>query len=469
MRYARIWALAGLGVSVASGAAGGCKGKESPGGQTQTQAAESLPSVHAAASLGGDGGAPGTTDQACEPLTEAQLTLEPYDKTVAGDVENPPVLDEKASLAPLYEHLAALARKRTQRHVRLGFYGDSNMTMDFISGGMRRFLQKKFGDGGHGFVALARPWGWYRHMDVRHDVAESSWSHFATSTHPTWDGQYGLSNICAESKTPGAWSWVETAKDDAPIGQKASSIDVYYMKRPVAGAFEIKVDGKVVKEIDAQADAIESAFEHLDVPDGPHKLAIAVTKGRVRMLGATLERTEPSVIVDSFGVGSLNFDQFNRVSAESRDPMLKRRGYDLVMFMLGTNVFATEEKTVKDVELIVKWYRAALPDVPLLFLSPPDQDEGKGKPARSARHVIKMGALVKRIAEANGVGFWDFRGAMGGDDSMGKFSKAGYADWDFTHFREKGGQLMGERLSHALFAGLRDYAKKNPRAGCKEK
>ena len=54
----------------------------------------------------------------------------------------------------LYAKLARLLRHAATDHVRIGMYGDSNMTRDYITGEMRRTFQLRQGDGGHGFVSL---------------------------------------------------------------------------------------------------------------------------------------------------------------------------------------------------------------------------------------------------------------------------------------------------------------------------
>src|SRR5439155_23313057 len=60
----------------------------------------------------------------------------------------PEILDEHHVLAHFYERIAELARGTANDHVRIGMYGDSNMTMDYITGEMRRTLQARFGDAG---------------------------------------------------------------------------------------------------------------------------------------------------------------------------------------------------------------------------------------------------------------------------------------------------------------------------------
>ena len=339
------------------------------------------------------------------------------------------------------------------------------MTMDYITGAMRRMVQKKLGDGGHGYVALARPWGWYRHLDVHHDIKQSAWREIATSTDLIGDGNYGFANIAAESSDIGAWASVGTADDGAPIGTKVDKVDIYYLKRPQGGDFTIKIDGKADRVISTASKDVEAAFEHLDLGDGPHKVECVVKgNGKVRLYGASMERGAPSVIVDSLGTGALNYEQMDRVKDATRVPQLAHRKYDLVVFLLGTNLFAPawHEKWMKDV---IESFRKATPGLPILVLSPPDielhQDSKESDP-----RIIKLSIQLKEIAGRHDAAFWDFREAMGGNMSMMRFAKMGLAQWDLVHLKMSGGGMMGERTAHAIFKGFAGYLEKHPEAGC---
>lgn len=343
------------------------------------------------------------------------------------------------------------------------------MTMDFITGQMRRALAARFGDAGHGYVALGRPWPWYVHQDVRHEVSAKGWRMFATSTNQTSDGLYGFANIAAESAQPGASSWVQTAADPAPIGKAVSHFDVYYLKRPAGGAFQIKIDGKVERDVGTAHETIEAGFERLDVPDASHKLECVVTgTGKVRLFGVTLER-EPAekrfgVQVDGLGVGALNFEQMQHVDSKTRVAMLQHRKYDLVVFLLGTNMFVPSLHG-KWVSNVLEDFRAALPETPILLLSPPDivlhaSDE------HSDPRIVALAKQMKRIAADNDAAFWDFHGAMGGDAAIKRWVKLGLGAPDFIHLTPAGGALMGNRLVFALFKDLQGWLALHPHAGC---
>ncbi|HKX39416.1 MAG TPA: hypothetical protein VJN20_12230, partial [Burkholderiales bacterium] len=57
-------------------------------------------------------------------------------------------------LANFYDALSALDRGERKEHVRIAWLGDSHAQADFWTGYLRRALQKRFGNGGPGFVHL---------------------------------------------------------------------------------------------------------------------------------------------------------------------------------------------------------------------------------------------------------------------------------------------------------------------------
>jgi hypothetical protein len=403
------------------------------------------------------------TAAACTDLDAAKVAAVPVDEKRI-DAPVPPILDAKGGMDRLYGRLAGLARGAAKDHVRIAVYGDSNMTMDYITGELRRVLQARFGDGGHGWVALARPWPWYVHQDVRHDMG-SDWRPFATSTHHTKDGFYGFANIAAESAKAGATTWVATALEGAPVGRAVSRFDVAFLERPGGGTFDVRVDGRVVRTVATSGDTYRAGFERIDVEDGPHKLECVVKgTGPVRVFGAALEREGAAVTVDSLGVGALNYEQMQHVEPTTRIAMLQRRKYDLVVFLLGTNMFMPRLHGTW-VKNVLADFRVALPEAAVLIMSPPDLLQHRTDPHSDPR-IVAMETQLREIAEENGCAYWDFRAAMGGDLAIKKFARNGLASHDYVHLTKDGGALMGDRFAHALVGGLRAHLEAHPQAGC---
>lgn len=390
------------------------------------------------------------------------------------DVPVPPLVDPKATLAPFYEKVAALARGRAKRHVRIAMYGDSNLTADAESGRLRRQLQGRFGDGGHGFVAMAQPWAWYSHNDVHHD---GTWKNpkvrqLATSNLRIIDGHYGFANIASECGVDGCAAWVSTdPKPGAPIGWTVTSFDLYYLNRPDGGRFDVAIDGNVVKTIDSKAEKFEAAFAKFDLPDAHHEIKVTIRgHGTVRLFGVVLDRDPPSIQVDSLGTGSLNLEQLTQVKVDSRRAQLEHRPYDLVLVQLGTNVFQTDAENRKNAKYFVERLREAMPGVPVLFFSPPDSTDAAEEHATKTDPRIKQLVKAFRVmAEENDAAYWDYHAAMGGNESVFTWVEKGLVEHDRYHLTKQGHEIMADRFLCALWDGVAAHVEARPDAGCDSK
>ena len=365
------------------------------------------------------------------------------------DVAVPDIVDPEQTLKPFHERVAELLRGQAKDHVRIAVFGDSNMTMDWITGEMRRTLQAKHGDAGHGYVALGRPWEWYRHMDVRSGHERLDWTPFAVSTHPSREAAYGFAGIAAQSQRPGAVTWVATAPESSPVGTRASRVDVYYLKKPRGGSFEIRVEGVARARVATDSAVREAGFQALELPDAPHQVeVVSTTVDSVTVFGVTLERGAPSFVIDSLGLGAVSGPLLLRQDRAIMRAALSHRRYDLVTLLLGSNQVWPVRYEAQMAELIAR-FREALPGVPVLVMSPVDQVKSL-KSWRSTPDIQLVSRQNRRVARDNKCAFWDFRGAMGGDASMVRFMTQGMGQADGIHLTQKGAHYMGRRLTYAL-------------------
>jgi len=381
------------------------------------------------------------------------------------DVAVPSIVDPEHSLGPFYERVARLLRGESTDHVRIAVFGDSNMTMDWITGEMRRTLQAIYGDGGHGYVALGRPWEWYRHMDVRSGHDPRDFTPFAVSTHPSPEAAYGFAGIAARSERRGAVTWVATAAEPAPVGTRASRLDVYYLEKPHGGSFEIRVDGKVMAQVSTRSAERRAGFRDIGLPDAPHKIElVATTVDPVTLFGVTLERDTPSFVIDSLGVGAVSGPLLLRQNAKIMRAALAHRRYDLIALLLGSNQVWPVRYEAQMAELIAR-FREAIPGVPILLMTPVDQVESL-KAWRSTADVRLVSRQHAHIARDNKCAFWDFRGAMGGNASMVRFMTVGMGQADGIHLTQKGGRYMGRRLTYALMREVDQWLSAHHETSC---
>src|SRR5579863_7243134 len=135
----------------------------------------------------------------------------------------------------LHSFYASLHRKEVTRILH---YGDSPTTADSITSDIRRLLQARFGDAGHGFVLIAKPWAWYGHNGIRLDA--KGWQIDPASQRREPDGFHGLGGVSFRGE-PGAFSRV-----GLPDAHYSSAV-VYYLSQPGGGTFTVNAgDSKIV-------------------------------------------------------------------------------------------------------------------------------------------------------------------------------------------------------------------------------
>jgi hypothetical protein len=425
-------------------------------GCQSTAAGQALPAPPVAAPP------PAAAVDAGAPARETPVLLQvPPPGAIAG--LDPPVVDIEdphASLTRFYERTEALLRGRSREPVRIAVYGDSNGTMDYVSGEMRRVLQTAHGDAGHGFVALSRPWEWYRHQYVVADYQKEAWDAYTVTTRPTpsttsllssLDPWYGQGLIVAQSHQTGAAASVATAPEGAPVGTHVSRVEFWYLAWPTGGAFDVKVDGEVKAGADTHAEGDPHfGFVRVDMPDGAHKV-MAVTRSAkpVRLLGAVLERDEPGFQVDGLGVGSLNCLCMLRESEALDHEILAHRPYDLIVFHIGSNTWnPAVMDPVQCMKETIARFRRATPDVSVMIMTPPDRAENGMK--KTPRWLLRVEDELRRASQESPSAFFDFRSAMGGEGSMAQFHALHLDQGDGLHFNAKGGAYVGGRVVDAL-------------------
>ena len=100
--------------------------------------------------------------------SDATAALAPAASAAFSDV--PPKVEIESSdpnaLVGFFRALEATREKRAHAITRIIHFGDSVVASDYVSGTLRRLLQSRFGDAGHGFTLIANAWPAYFHNDV---------------------------------------------------------------------------------------------------------------------------------------------------------------------------------------------------------------------------------------------------------------------------------------------------------------
>ena len=120
--------------------------------------------------------------------------------------------------------------------VRILHYGDSPTTGDLITSDARALFQKQFGDGGAGFVLIAKPWAWYHHRGV--DMDASNWTIDLAGDTQIKDGMHGLGGA--------SFQGLDGAVANFSVKDGERTAEVAFLEQPEGGIFSFDADGTEV-------------------------------------------------------------------------------------------------------------------------------------------------------------------------------------------------------------------------------
>lgn len=330
-----------------------------------------------------------------------------------------------AGLAAFRRSLGRVTERRAGALARIAVFGDSHVACDLFTGALRRRLQARFGDGGHGFVLLGTTWSLYRPMDVLRGASPA----FATRRLRPRDRvpfRFGLGSAVSTSRGPGALTWVETTAS-GPVGHSADRLELLYERAPGAGRMRVMLDGVQQAIVDTAAPQVAAGHHVIQASDAGHRMVVeALGPGPVTVYGAVLERGGPGVVVDALGVPALASTNLLSSDETLLREHLRERAPDLLVYAFGTNDVRWEGTDLstyrRDVAKMLRRLRGGAPDASCLVLGPIDRvhNPGDGTWVASLEDIV---ARQRGAAADVGCAFWDQRAAMGGEGSMARWMR----------------------------------------------
>ena len=355
------------------------------------------------------------------------------------------------------------ALKRAQAgtgQARILFYGASHVAGDIFTGHIRRELQQRYGDAGHGFVQPVHPWRSYRHRDITIESNHEKWKTHRITVNDSKIERVGLAGVAMESKKAGTYGRLLTAEKGV-FGRSASLFELYYFKQPRGGEFEVTIDGKSVKRINTRSLRYRAGYATFRVPDASHRFEIEVVgRGPVRIFGVAVEREVPGVVVDTLGINGARARYQLLWDDALYKEHLRRRNPDLIVLAYGTNESGDDTPIALYEERLHKMLsrvRKTLPDASCLLIGPSDRplqvDERVYENRPRTNDVIEV---QRRVAIHNGCGFYDLVAFQGGPMSTVQWAanEPTYAAQDHIHFTRRGYERLGRALLLALMEGF---------------
>ncbi len=414
-----------------------------------------------------------------EPLRYPEYAAHELDPDLAALEQ---ALDNPEALEPLFDALTRTDIGYAGAITRVGHWGDSVLGNDGITSAIRRRMQARFGDAGHGFHALKKYDSSYRHQNVRFsEPGNVHWSSCFIRNRCLDDGRYGYGGVVVWS-SGGAESEYETA-DKGPVGRKVSRFELWYQKQYKGGNVRIRVDGGDEQIIDTSLplpDGVESlpaaerpapldAWATIEVPDGPHEFEVrAIGGGRVRAYGVVLERAGPGVTWDGMALIGSFTSRLAEFDPAHLANQLDHRGLDLMVFTFGGNDMTREKSDLRktmdpyiaDYGEVIELFRAARPEAACLIMGPVDHGERDGGYVASREIVGRMTEAQREVAIAHGCAFFDTYAAMGGKGAIARWKSEGLMSGDLAHPTPRGHKLLGSMVFDAVMAGYIEFRRR---------
>lgn len=349
---------------------------------------------------------------------------------------------------------------------RITHFGDSSIATDLITHTVRRRLQRRFGDGGHGFILIADGYMPYRHRDVVHNSSDE-WSLRELVRNHDSSGFYGLGGVQFRGR-PGATASFATSPD-TPVGGVVNRFEIWHQRHRRGGLIHYEVDGGERQVIETRQEITEDAVEVIDLPPGEHRLNVRFGgRGQPRLYGVVLENVGAGVVYDSIGLVGARAVRLMYFDEDHVQSQLERRGTNLLILGFGGNESSDSvlrERYQASFEAVIDRMRGDA-DMACLVMAPLDQAERDSRGQVSTLESIEDIVHAQRAAaETRGCGFFNTWQAMGGDGAMGEWLRASprLATSDLRHATPAGYAVIGNLLYKALLAGFADYLDRRTR------
>lgn len=364
-------------------------------------------------------------------------------------------------LASFEAALAELEAGTRDTPVRLAFYGASGTASDLWTGYVRAYLQARFGNGGPGLVAAAKPNRWYRHTEFQLEVPKKRWTRNNSyrrvdDEDPGHFGAMGQS-VTADSKR--AWSEIKPGKRSTTADQIAF-YELHHLQQPRGGSYVVRIDGKVAAEVSTRLpkgeDRPRLGTHRVDVESGEHTVRIELAgDGEVRLLGMVAETEKPGIVLDTLGVdGAKTSNQLLwdeplwTEHIRSRDPVL-------YVLAFGSNESVDEDEPISQYESenrrVLERFRRVLPDASCVMFGPGDfpkiDEEGMPQPRPRLDEIREV---QRRLAPEYGCAFFDALQMVGGHGAKSAWVNAGLAREDYLHLTRRGYVRLAMGFADAL-------------------
>ena len=384
------------------------------------------------------------------------------------DVRDVPleIEDPSGAMAFFYDRLASLpaapesAPGAEAEKVRLLVYGTSLNGTDRVTHRLRVGLAEIYGDGGKGFVPMARGWQGQAHQGVR--WSSERWATNIVNRGRVINGRYGLGGVLSRTAGEGGESHFETARSGT-INRSLTRLEVFHLQQPRGGTYEVVIDENEEGMVSVPTRGeLADGRRIFELPAGRHRVEVrAGGGGGLRLFGVVMENDQRGTVVDAIPFIGAYSNVFLKFDEEHLASQIRLRQPDLLMFWMGGNdaagpyAFDSAEFQREYAESIRR-VRAGRPEASCLVMSVLDKGEVENGEIRTIPRVLEIVRAQEATARETGCAFWNAFDAFGGEGTARRWRqhRPAFVIHDLGHLTENGAEVVGALLQKTLLRGL---------------
>ncbi|MGL4957348.1 MAG: hypothetical protein ACRC9X_09255 [Bacteroidales bacterium] len=356
--------------------------------------------------------------------------------------------------SPLMEQLQQLSGSR--KLFRVVHYGDSQLEADRMSLYLRQSLQKQFGGGGIGYIAL-NP-----HIPINPTVRLSmsdNWHHStaAVKHKRTELIQTGhMLSSASVAPSPNKSTWIKIARRQLrtypPLRFSLVKMQIKASSKPVT----IKVSSPT-QHLYEETIMPNSDLQQIEINIGNNaeNLHISFSGGVFTLYGLALDYAS-GIAVDNVPLRSSSGVDFKKISSKSLKQSLELSKARFLILQFGTNVvprvvnnYSYYEEQLYQQLMHLKELQ---PHLSILVVGVADMARRVNGKMASYPNIERIRDAQKQAAFRANCAFWDSYKAMGGRNAIisWAYARPSLASKDFCHFSGDGATLMAELLHRSL-------------------
>jgi len=347
----------------------------------------------------------------------------------------------------------ALRHAKT-KPIRVAFFGDSFIEGDILCGPFRDTLQRMFGGSGVGYMPITSEVTQFR-TSIKHEFGQ--WTTFSMVGQKKENAPLGLPGYCFLPVKGNEVTY-------KPVGKNFVTAKVFYESDKYS-ALTFSLNELPGKEVDLE---LSERLNQYKLPgSGFNSVKISFPNiDSLRVYGVALEDSI-GVSVDNFAMRSNPGMGLLLVDRERMNQFDSLRNYKLVVLQYGLNVISENDSSgyiwyLDRMVGLIKRLKENFGNCGFLLVSVGDRCSNQNGKITTMPDVKVMRNIQRRIAQKSGIAFWDMFVAMGGENSIKKYteSQPPLAAKDYTHLTFKGGRKIAKKLTDALLDEKVKYDRK---------